>query len=178
MGYRPFDTRKKLFCKMKKFGLFFVFALVLLTGMFSSCNKEDKLALYYFYCDVTDRTAPSTIEDPELRAVYTQLLTDFINDLSKLKMSEIYETNVVDGRFGPEDEKQIAKYDIRLPDLKDLEAKYKKRIEDLSAPDELAFFIRGAFTLSRSTPADFSSTVTLREYTFNLSRGFSGFVSY
>ena len=164
---------------MKKFvGFIFVFALVLLTGVFSSCSKEDKLALYYFYCDVTDRTAPSTIEDPEMRAVYTLLLTDFIEDLSKLKMSEIYETNVVNGNFAPEDQKQIAKYDVRLPDLQELEARYRKRIEDLGAPEELAFFIHGVFKLTRSTPADFSSLVSLREYEFDLRCGYSGFVLY
>ena len=164
---------------MKKFvGFFLVFALVLLAGVFSSCRKEDKLALYYFYCDVTDCTAPSTIEDPEMRAVYTLLLADFIDDLSKLKMSEIYETNVVNGKFDPEDQKQIAKYDVRLPDLQDLEARYRKRVEDLGEPEGLAFFLHCVFKLTRSTPADFSSTVYLREYEFDLRCGYSGFVLY
>ena len=163
---------------MKKIGFLFLCGLVLLTGVFSSCNKEDKLALYYFYCDVTDRTAPSEIQDPAMRAVYVQLLTDFIDDLSKLKMSEIYETNVVNGKFGPEDEKQVAKYDVRLQDLKDLEDKYRKRVEGLGEQSGLAFYFQVAFKLTRSTPADFSSTVTLREYYFDIRHGYGDFVLF
>lgn len=162
----------------KSVGFFFVFALVLLTGVCSSCRKEDKLALYYFYCDMTGCTSPSRIENPELREIYTQLLTDFMDDLSRLKMSEIYETNIVGGKFGPEDEKQMAKYDVRLPDLTELEAKYRKRIEDLGEPGELAFIIHCAFSLTRTTPPDFSSPVKLKEYAFELRCGYSGFALY
>ena len=163
---------------MKKLGFLCLCGLVLLTGVFSSCNKEDKLALYYFYCDVTERTAPTDIEDPELRAIYVNLLTDFIDDLSKLRMSEVYETNVVNGKFGPEDEKQVAKYDVRLQDLKDLEAKYRKRVEDLDVESGLAFYFIVSFKLTRSTPADFSSTVTLRDYLFDIRHGYGDFVLF
>ena len=45
-------------------------------------------------------------------------------------------------------------------------------------PEELAFFIHGVFKLTRSTPADFSSLVSLREYEFDLRCGYSGFVLY
>lgn len=164
---------------MKKSSAFlFACALVLVTGVLPSCSKEEKLVLYSFHCDVTDRTAPSAIEDPEMREVYTKLLTDLLDDLSKLDMNETCETHIINGKYGPEDEKQTARYDAALPAVMELEARYKKRIEDLGEPDGLAFFIHGDFTLSRSTPADMSSAVSLRERDFDLRCGYSGFVLY
>lgn len=162
----------------KSFRFLLVSALVLLTGALSSCNKEEKLVLYSFHCDVTDRTAPSAIEDPEIREVYTKLLTDLLEDLGKLRMNETCETHIVGGNYGPEDEKQTARYDANLPALKDIEARYKKRIEDLGESDGPAFFIHVAVTLSRSTPADMSSTVSLREYDLDLRYGYSDFVLF
>ena len=39
---------------MKKSSAFlFACALVLVTGVLSSCSKEEKLVLYSFHCDVT-----------------------------------------------------------------------------------------------------------------------------
>ena len=113
-----------------------------------------------------------------MREVYTKLLTDLLDDLGKLKMNETCEVHIVNGNYGPEDERQTARYDANLPVLKDIEAQYKKRIEDLGEPDGLAFFIHGTFTLSRSTPADMSSAVSLRQFDFDLRCGYSDFVLY
>ena len=160
---------------MKKSGFIFALALAFLAGVFSSCTKEEKSVLYSFYCDVTDRTAPSLIEDPALREVYTQYLADLMDDLSKLNLNSVSQETVINNRFGPEDKKQTDRYDASLPEVKALEAKYRKRIEDMDASSGLAFIIHVAFRLTRYTPVDASSTVSLRDYSFNLSCGYGGF---
>ena len=160
---------------MKKLVVFFVFALVLAAGVFSSCSKDNKVVLYNFYLDVTDRTAPTQIENPEMREIYTNLLTDLLEDLGSLNMNGVHEAIIVNNQYDAEDKIHADRYDSVLPAVKALEAQYRQRIEDLGEPKGLAFFIQVAFTLSRSTPAEASSLVKMREYAFDLRCGYGGY---
>ena len=160
---------------MKKLVVFFVFALVLAAGVFSSCSKDNKVVLYSFYLDVTDRTAPTEIENPEMREIYSNLLTDLLEDLGKLKMNGVHEAIIVNNQYDAEDKNHADRYDGVLPAVMALEAQYMQRIEDLGEPTGLAFVIQVAFTLSRSTPADASSAVKLREYAFYLRCPYGGY---
>ena len=160
---------------MKKLVVFFVFALVLAAGVFSSCSTDNKVVLYNFYLDVTDRTAPTEIENPEMREIYTNLLTDLMEDLGKLNMNGVHEAIIVNNQYDAEDKNHADWYDGVLPAVMALEAQYMQRIEDLGEPTGLAFVIQVAFTLSRSTPADASSAVKLREYAFVLRCPYGGY---
>lgn len=160
---------------MKKLVVFFVFALVLAVGVFSSCSTDNKVVLYNFYLDVTDRTAPTQIENPEMREIYSNLLTDLLEDLGKLNMNGVHEAIIVNNQYDAEDKNHADWYDGVLPAVMALEAQYMQRIEDLGEPTGLAFVIQVAFTLSRSTPADASSAVKLREYAFDLRCPYGGY---
>ena len=142
-------------------------ALVLFSGIFASCSKENKLAVYLFYCDISEFSSESQVTDPDLRAVYSDLRLDLTVDLSKLKFYDKWDVWVVNDKFSVEDAKAEAEYDGHLPAFKELEAKYKKRIEEIGLQSESSFCIKVVYNLSRSVPADYTSAY-LREYTFDL----------
>ena len=143
-------------------------ALVLLSGVFASCGKEQKLAVYLFYCDTSEFTPDRVIEDPELRSVYSTLLVDLMTELSNLRLNDKWDSWVVNDKFSVEDVKAEAEYDKHLPAIKDLEARYKERIGGIGLQSESSFYIKVVYNLSRSVPADYSSAVYLREYSFDL----------
>ena len=142
-------------------------ALVLFSGIFASCSKENKLAVYLFYCDISEFSSESQVTDPDLRAVYSDLRLDLTVDLSKLKFYDKWDVWVVNDKFSVEDAKAEAEYDGHLPAFKELEAKYKKRIEEIGLQSESSFCIKVVYNLSRSVPADYTSAY-LREYSFDL----------
>ena len=123
--------------------------------------------MYLFYCDISEFTSESTVEDAELRAVYSDLRLDLTVDLSKLNFYDKWDVWVVNDKFSVEDAKAEAEYDGHLPAFKELEAKYKKRIEEIGLQSESSFCIKVVYNLSRSVPADNSSDY-LREYSFDL----------
>lgn len=141
--------------------------LVLFSGIFASCQKENKLAVYLFYCDISEFASESQVTDPDLRAAYSDLRLDLTVDLSKLKFYDKWDVWVINDKFSVEDAKAEAEYDGHLPALKELEAKYKKRIEEIGLQSESSFYIKVIYNLSRSVPADNSSDY-LREYSFDL----------
>ena len=134
--------------------------LVLFSGIFASCSKENKLAVYLFYCDISEFTSESQVTDPALRL-------DLTVDLSNLKLYDKREVWVVNDKFDVEDAKVEAEYDGHLPAIKELETKYKKRIEEIGLQSESSFYIKVVYNLSRSVPADYTSSY-LREYAFEL----------
>ena len=143
-------------------------ALVLLSGVFASCGKEQKLAVYLFYCDTSEFTPEREIEDAEMRTVYTGILVDLLTELSNLRLNDKWDVWVVNDDFSAEDVKAEAEYDKHLPAVKDLESRYKKRIAEIGLQSESSFNIKVVYNLSRSVPADYSSAVYLREYSFDL----------
>ena len=142
-------------------------ALVLFSGIFVSCQKENKLSVYLFYCDISEFTSESQVTDPDLRAAYSALRLDLTVDFSNLKLYDKREVWVVNDKFDVEDAKVEAEYDGHLPAIKELEAKYKKRIEEIGLQSESSFYIKVVYNLSRSVPADYTSSY-LREYAFEL----------
>ena len=145
-----------------------VFGLFLLCCLLTSCEKITKVTLYNIYCDTAEYTPPTDVTDPALHDAYMQLLDDLMSDLVRINANDLWQVDVINDNFGPEDAKAEAAYARHLPEVKDLESKYKKRIEDLSKGSSSSFYIKVVYTLSRSVPADYSSATYLQEYHFEL----------
>ena len=148
--------------------LYFVSGLVLFTGLLTSCAEEYKVAVYRTTCGPIEYTGPDQVTDPELQDFYTQLLTDLMTDLSKLLLDGMWQVNVSNENYKPEDEKKVNLFNKRLPEVKELETMFKKRIEDYGKPSGSTFCIKVQYVLSRSVPADYSPAVCLQEYSFQL----------
>ena len=147
---------------------YFLSGLVLVTGLLTSCAEEYKVAVYRTTCGPIEYTGPDQVTDPELQDFYTQLLTDLMTDLSKLLLDGMWQVNVSDDNYKPEDDKKVTQFNKRLPEVKELEAKFKKRIADYGKPSGSSFCIKVQYILSRSVPADYSPAVCLQEYRFEL----------
>lgn len=145
-----------------------VTGLLIIASIVTSCGKITKVTLYNFYCDAVEYTLPTEVTDPELQDAYMLLLDDLMNDLVKLNLNDLWQVDVTGDDFGPEDAKAEATYASHLPEVKALESKYKKRIEDLSKGSSSSFCIKVVYNLSRSVPADYSPAVYLQEYHFEL----------
>ena len=157
---------KDKFC-IREMKRWMVIALVLVAGVFASCSKENKLAVYLFYCDISEFTSDGDVKDPELREACSALRLDLTTELSKLRFNDKWDIWVVNDKFSVEDAKAEAEYDKNLPVVKELESKYKKRVEEMGLQSESSFYIKVVYNLSRSVPADHSSAY-LREYSFYL----------
>ena len=137
--------------------------LVLLACLFQSCGEEYKVTIYQLICDTAEFTQPQTIKDPDVQNVYLQFLTD----LGRLGINETWQVNVVNGNFSAEDAKAKTLYSSHLPEVKKLEAAYRKRIEELGTRSESSFCAKVIYKLSKSVPAD-NSSERLQEYSFEL----------
>ena len=82
-------------------GLKCFFGLVLAVGLFVSCEKEITVTTYLFYFNEEDFTQPREIADPEVRAFYLDIREGF----AKLNTYDLWQIDVLDRNFGPEDEK-------------------------------------------------------------------------
>ncbi len=142
--------------------------LVLAACLFASCGKETTLTSYLFYFNEEDYTQPGEIADPEIRAFYIGIREGFAN----LRANDAWQFDVINRKFGPEDEKAVARFNEILPRIKEREAQCRKEIGELGAHEGSSFHINYVFRLSRDVPADhfsagYSPTV-LQEYSFEL----------
>jgi hypothetical protein len=144
---------------------YFFCGLILVFGLLTSCAKEYKLTQYQIIFGTSDISQPRDITDDDVRAVYLQLIDD-VNRL-KTRVDDYWQIDVVNDRFGPEDEKAIARYNSNLAQVKELEAACKKKIEELGTHHESSFYAKVIYQLKRSVPAYYSSDC-LQEYTFEL----------
>lgn len=148
-----------------------LFGLICLLSL-ASC-KKGQITAEYEYGVVLDATTPGNVTDPEIRGVYETLLSDLNNDLSNLISSGTAVPRKIVGRevdskdLPSEDEMRIAEYESYLPGLKEIEASYRKRIEDLEKRDGVSFSIKGYYLLTRGHFSD-SNPVNLKEYKFEL----------
>jgi hypothetical protein len=148
---------------------------------FVSCKKEPVEVRYDLLISAEATTPPSEIADPEMRNTYETLLRDLQNDLYVFEPNaipiytipqvitvvinkEVLGMNPKD--IPAEDEKRIAEFNEFLPKLQEIEAAYRKRIEDLEKRDGVSFGINGMLILGR-TLGD-SKGVLLKEYDFEL----------
>ena len=149
--------------------IYLVSGLVLLTGFFNSCGKEPKEVLYKFGCLTADFTPPEEITDPELRDVYKKLLGNLMNDLFDLHLDNLYGVEIAPKALRAEDEKWLAEYNRHLPEVKALEAAYRKRISEIEKKSDTSFFIKVTYLLYRSAaPGNTSDGVLLQQYDFEL----------
>jgi len=155
-----------------------ILSSVLISGFFTSCNKEPIDVLYVFSV-ITENTAPDDVQDPEIHEAYVSLLGELnteLADLLDLSISTISGTGVsfkkVEGvELNPkdlraEDEKRKAVYDSYLFRLKQIEAFYKDRIDNLEKRSGTSFRIDVHYILARGR--ENSDSVLLQEYQFEL----------
>lgn len=148
--------------------IFLVCGFFLLTGIFNSCGKEAKEVLYKFGCLTADFTPPGDIADPELRDVYKKLLGDLTNDIFDLHLDNLYGVEIAPKALRAEDEKWLAEYNRHLPEVKALEATYRKRISEIEKNSGASFFVKVTYLLYRSAPGNTSEGVLLQQYDFEL----------
>ena len=149
-------------------GLKTICGLLLAACIFSSCEKETTLTNYLFYFNEQDGfTQPQEISDPDVRAFYVSMWEDF----SGLRLNDLWQVDVKNRNFDPQDEKALAQYNRNLILLKEMEAKYRKKIAELGEHEGSPFHITYIYRLSRSVPAgDYSrpSPWIMQEYSFEL----------
>ena len=149
-------------------GLKCFFGLVLAVGLFVSCEKEITVTTYLFYFNEEGFTQPREIADPEIRAFYMDIREGF----AKLNTYDLWQIDVIDRNFGPEDEKAEARFNTTLTTIKEYEARYRKAIEDLGVHAGSSFHVKYVYRLSRDVPADHHTTgyspAILQEYSFEL----------
>ena len=146
----------------------YFFGLVLAVGLFVSCEKEITVTSYLFYFNEEDFTQPREIADPEVRAFYLGIREGF----AQLNTYDLWQIDVIDRNFGPEDEKAMSRFQNTLAAIKEYEAKYRKEIGQLGVHEGSSFHIKYVYRLSRDVPADHHSTgytpAILQEYSFEL----------
>ena len=150
-------------------GLKTICGLLLAACIFSSCEKETTLTNYLFYFNEQDGfTQPQEISDPDVRAFYVSLREGF----AELSVNTLWQVDVTNRQFGPDDEKALARSNSNLAAIKEKEAQYRKQIAELGAHEGSSFHVTYVYKLSRDIPADHftsdHSTTILQEYTFEL----------
>ncbi len=149
-------------------GLKSICGVLLAAGIFASCAKETTLTNYSFYFNEEDFTQPREIADPEIQAFYLGLREGF----AALGANDLWQVDVINRNFGPEDEKAVARFNNTLATIKECEARYKTKIAELGAHEGSSFHVTYVYRLSRDVPADhFSpgySPEILQEYSFEL----------
>ena len=158
--------------------LSFILGFVLISGIFTSCNKGTVDVLYVFGV-ITENTAPSEVQDPEMHEIYVSLLGELNNELADLmdssastflgtgesfKRIEGVELNPKDIRS--EDERKMAVYNSDLLKIKQIESSYKKRIEGLEKRNGTSFHIDVRYILVRGR--ENVDSILLQEYQFEL----------
>lgn len=155
-----------------------ILGFVLVSGLFSSCNKGPVNVLYVFGV-ITENTAAGDVKDPEIHETYVALLGELNNELADLmdstaspflgtgatfQRTEGVELELKDLRS--EDEKRIAVADSHLLRLKQIESSYKERIEDLEKRTDTSFFIKVNHILVRGS--ENLNSVPLQKYRVEL----------
>lgn len=155
-----------------------ILGAVLVSGIFTSCNKGPVDVLYVFGV-ITENTGAGDVKDPEIHEAYVTLLGELNNELADLMDSaastflgegasftktEGVELNPKDIRS--EDEKRIAVANNHIFRLKQIESSYKERIENLEKRTDTSFCIKVHYLLVRGR--ENSNSVPLQEYHFEL----------
>ena len=152
--------------------------VVLVSGIFTSCNKGPVNVLYVFGV-VTENTATGDVKDSEIHEAYVTLLGELNNELAEL-MGSSASTFLGEGStftrtegvelalkdLRSEDEKRITVSNSHLLRLKQIESAYKERIENIEKRTGTSFCIKVHYLLVRGR--ENSNSVPLQEYHFEL----------
>ena len=122
--------------------------ILLLSGVFTSCNKEP-LTVTYAQKAILEYTLPDQATYPETRKAYVSLLNDFQDELGQLDLNHVRGIEMRRGELNGYDEREGAGYDRSLPGLKDLLAKYQAKFDDLEARDKAPFSLKLYYILMR-----------------------------
>lgn len=97
--------------------------LLLAACIFSSCEKETTLTNYLFYFNEQDGfTQPQEISNPDVRSFYVSLREGF----AELSVNTLWQVDVTNRQFGPDDEKALARSNSNLAAIKEKEAQYRR----------------------------------------------------
>ena len=166
------------FCSKYRRILPVILGAVLVSGIFTSCNKRPVDVLYVFGV-ITENTGAGDVKDPEIHEAYVTLLGELNNELADL-MGSTASTFLGEGmtfrrtegvELAPkdirsEDEKRIAVANNHIFRLKQIESSYKERIEDIEKQTGTSFCIKVTYLLVRGR--ENSNSVLLQEYHFEL----------
>lgn len=134
---------------MKTKLLCYLGALLLLSGLFCSCEKEPEASVFYYteYCISSSETRVWSLSDQQiihLRDLYLQ----FNDDLRRLSERHKWEKTATKGNLPVGDEDAIAEFDNRLlPEVEELISTYQEKINALGFPDGDYFRLKILCTL-------------------------------
>lgn len=136
--------------------------LILCTCLMSSCEKETKTG-YMISFGWSELTQSRDIPDPEIREVYEQILTDIYN--LKPTIDASWEVWVSDDSYKAKDKDAEEKFNSHLADVKQIETRCKKTIDNLEIREGSSFFVTVEYTLKRW---DVNESTDLQKYSFEL----------
>ena len=142
----------------------FISVFVLILGSLCSCSKEYKLTMYQITSGWEDDfTSDKSIADPDVKAVYLQIL----DDLGSVSGQDSWQVEILNDRFEKEDQNALDRYNSKLQLVKAAEARCRKMIEELGTLGGSSFHLTFVCKLSRWVAAD-SATNNMQEYRFEL----------
>lgn len=164
-----------LYCSKYRRVLSVLLGLLLISSVFTSCKKGPVTVAYWLGLTV-EATDPAKITDSEMHDTYETLLRNLIGELAPntyyfkphdLVLDKNRVVMIMDSaEMSSEDERRITEFNDYLPELKEIETSYRKRIEDLEKRDGVSFCINCYLLLSRIS--DDSDPIILRDYRFEL----------
>lgn len=137
--------------------------LITCTCLLSSCEKYSTRTSYMISFGSTDLTQPRDIPDAVIREKYEQLIFDIYN--LKPTTDAIWDVWVVNSKYKDEDMKAEEKFNSHLKDVKQIEAKCKKTIDELEIREGISFFVAVEYVLKRW---DIDENIELQNYNFEL----------
>lgn len=137
--------------------------LIICTCLMSSCEKDSTKTSYMISFGWTDLSQPRDIPDAVIRDKYEQIISDIYS--LKPTTDAIWDVWVVNSKYKDEDRKAEEKFNSHLNDVKQIEAKCKKIIDDLDIRDGISFFVTVEYVLKRW---DLDEDIELQNYSFEL----------
>ena len=139
-------------------------SLILILGTIASCSKEYKLTMYQITSGwEDDLTSDKSISDPDVKAVYLQIL----DDLGSVSGLDSWQVDILNDKFEKDDQIALDRYNSKLQLVKAAEARCRKKIEELGTQGGSSFHLTFVCKLSRWVAAD-SATKHMQEYRFEL----------
>ena len=137
--------------------------VIICTCLMSSCGKEETKTSYMISFGWSELTQSRDIQDPEIREVYEQLLSDIYN--LKSTTDAFWEVWIADNNYKTKDKDAENKFNSHLEDVKQIETRCKKVIDNLEIREGSSFFVVVEYTLKRW---DVNENTDLQSYIFEL----------
>lgn len=149
------------------FGRKIFFGLVLISGVFASCEEKlIKTTVYQIDFGLNEYTRNIYISEPEVQKAFDDILSVLATWPQELE-KPYWTVEIVNDRFDAEDKNAETRYNDFLTKLKVAEAECREIIGALGTRYESSFSLKPVLSLTRWVPADELSTL-MREYRFEL----------